>query len=45
MPEVYSGPAFRKLPFSSVLAVMRHEGAKAQDYAKRRRLGMILRMP
>ena len=33
--EVKSGPAFQKEPFSSVVAVMRRDGAKAADYAKR----------
>jgi 1,5-anhydro-D-fructose reductase (1,5-anhydro-D-mannitol-forming) len=33
--EVKSGPAFRKVPGSSLVAVMRRDAAKAQDYAKR----------
>jgi predicted dehydrogenase len=33
--EVKSGPAFAKAHNSSLLAVMRRDGAKAQDYARR----------
>lgn len=33
--EVKSGPAFNKVPYSSLVAVMRRDGAKAQDYALR----------
>lgn len=33
--EVKSGPAFRKCEGSSLVAVMRRDGAKAQDYARR----------
>ncbi|WP_084240736.1 Gfo/Idh/MocA family protein [Pedobacter africanus] len=33
--EVKSGPAFNKIPGSSLVAVMRRSGAKAQDYAYR----------
>ncbi len=33
--EVKSGPAFAKVPHSSLVAVMRREAAKAADYAKR----------
>lgn len=33
--EVKSGPAFQKIPGSSVVAVMRRDGTKAQDYARR----------
>lgn len=33
--EVKSGPAFNKIPNSSLVAVMRRDGAKAEDYAKR----------
>lgn len=33
--EVKSGPAFRKVPNSSLVAVMRRDGAKARDYAER----------
>lgn len=33
--EVKSGPAFNKVPHSSLAAVMRRDGAKAQDYALR----------
>lgn len=33
--EVKSGPAFNKVPNSSLVAVMRREAAKAQDYAHR----------
>ena len=33
--EVKSGPAFSKVPSSSVIAVMRRDGAKAADYAER----------
>ena len=33
--EVKSGPAFRKIPNSSLVAVMRRDRAKAEDFAKR----------
>lgn len=33
--EVKSGPAFNKVPHSSLAAVMRRDGAKAKDYAAR----------
>jgi len=33
--EVKSGPAFNKVPNSSIVAVMRRDAAKAQDYALR----------
>lgn len=33
--EVKSGPAFNKVPGSSLVAVMRRDGAKAKDYAER----------
>src|SRR5688572_390850 len=33
--EVKSGPAFRKVEGSSLVAVMRRDAAKARDYAKR----------
>ncbi|WP_113662571.1 Gfo/Idh/MocA family protein [Pedobacter nanyangensis] len=33
--EVKSGPAFNKVPHSKLVAVMRRDAAKAQDYAKR----------
>ena len=33
--EIKSGPAFNKVPGSSLLAVMRRDAAKAKDYAKR----------
>lgn len=33
--EVKSGPAFNKVPNSSLVAVMRRDGAKAADYAHR----------
>jgi 1,5-anhydro-D-fructose reductase (1,5-anhydro-D-mannitol-forming) len=37
--EVKSGPALQKLPFSSVVAVMRRDAAKAADYAERHGVG------
>lgn len=37
--EVKSGPAFRKVPNSNVVAVMRRNAAKAEDYAKRHAIG------
>lgn len=37
--EVKSGPAFQKVPFSSIAAVMRRNGAKAADYAERHGIG------
>src|SRR5690606_38005811 len=33
--EVKSGPAFNRVPDSSIAVVMRRDGAKAQDYAHR----------
>lgn len=33
--EVKSGPAFQKVPYSSIAAVMRRDGNKAADYARR----------
>ncbi|MDQ7997491.1 MAG: Gfo/Idh/MocA family oxidoreductase [Luteibacter sp.] len=33
--EVKSGPAFQKVPDSSLVAVMRRDGEKARDYAQR----------
>lgn len=33
--EIKSGPAFNKVPGSSLVAVMRRDAAKAEDYAKR----------
>lgn len=36
--EVKSGPALRKAPRSSVVACMRRDEAKAQDYAKRHKI-------
>ena len=33
--EVKSGPAFQKVPGSALTAVMRRDGAKAEDYARR----------
>ena len=33
--EIKSGPAFNKVPHSSLIAVMRRDAAKAADYAKR----------
>ena len=33
--EMKSGPAFNKVPHSSLIAVMRRDAAKAADYAKR----------
>ena len=33
--EIKSGPAFQQVPGSSLVAVMRRDGAKAQDYARR----------
>ncbi len=33
--EIKSGPAFNKVPNSSLVAVMRRDAAKAEDYAKR----------
>jgi len=33
--EVKSGPAFQKVPGSALTAVMRRDGAKARDYARR----------
>jgi predicted dehydrogenase len=33
--EVKSGPAFNQVPGSSLVAVMRRDGAKAKDYARR----------
>jgi predicted dehydrogenase len=36
--EIKSGPAFNKVPGSSLVAVMRRDGAKAKDYAERHRV-------
>ena len=36
--EVKSGPAFNKVPNSRLVAVMRRDGLKAEDYAKRHRV-------
>lgn len=36
--EVKSGPAFQLVPDSSLVAVMRRDGAKAADYAQRHRV-------
>src|SRR3954447_8047789 len=33
--EVKSGPAFNKVPHSSLVAVMRRDAGKAKDYAER----------
>ena len=33
--ELKSGPAFNKVPNSSLIAVMRRDAAKAEDYARR----------
>lgn len=33
--ELKSGPAFNKVPHSSLIAVMRRDAAKAEDYARR----------
>ncbi len=33
--ELKSGPAFNKVPHSGLVAVMRRDGAKAEDYARR----------
>src|SRR5690349_9980594 len=33
--EVKSGPAFNKVPNSSLVAVMRRDAARAEDYARR----------
>ncbi len=33
--EVKSGPAFKRIPRSRVVAVMRRDGARARDYAMR----------
>lgn len=33
--EVKSGPAFNKIPNSALVAIMRRDASKAQDYAKR----------
>lgn len=37
--EVKSGPAFSKVPNSSLVAVMRRNAAKAEDYARRHGVG------
>jgi 1,5-anhydro-D-fructose reductase (1,5-anhydro-D-mannitol-forming) len=37
--EVKSGPAFQKVPYSSVVAVMRRDVEKAADYAQRHGVG------
>ncbi len=36
--EVKSGPAFNKVPHSRLVAVMRRDAAKAEDYARRHRV-------
>lgn len=36
--EVKSGPAFKKVPHSNVVAVMRRDAAKAADYAQRHQI-------
>jgi predicted dehydrogenase len=36
--EKKSGPAFSKVPHSKLVAVMRRDGAKAEDYARRHRV-------
>ena len=36
--EIKSGPAFNKVPNSKLVAVMRRNGAKAADYAKRHKV-------
>jgi predicted dehydrogenase len=36
--EVKSGPAFNKVPNSSLIAVMRRDAAKAKDYAERHKV-------
>jgi predicted dehydrogenase len=36
--EIKSGPAFNKVPNSALIAVMRRDGAKAADYAKRHKV-------
>ena len=36
--EAKSGPAFNKVPFSQIEAVMRRNAAKAADYAKRHQI-------
>jgi len=33
--EIKSGPAFNKVPNSSLVAVMRRDAARAEDYARR----------
>ncbi|HET7898336.1 MAG TPA: Gfo/Idh/MocA family oxidoreductase, partial [Flavisolibacter sp.] len=37
--EVKSGPAFSKVPNSELVAVMRRDAAKAEDYARRHKVG------
>lgn len=37
--EIKSGPAFQKVPGSKLVAVMRRNAAKAEDYARRHRVG------
>jgi len=37
--EIKSGPAFNKVPNSKLVAVMRRDAAKAEDYAKRHGVG------
>ena len=37
--EVKSGPAFRKVPHSDLVAVMRRHAARAEDYARRHGVG------
>ena len=36
--ELKSGPAFQKTPYSGLLAVMRRDGKKAKDFAKRHKV-------
>jgi len=38
--EVKSGPAFNKVKNSALVAVMRRNGAKAEDYARRHNVPM-----
>ena len=44
--EVKSGPAFNKVPGSSLVAVMRRDAAKSSDYAKGTRFpnGIVMQM-
>ena len=41
--EIKSGPAFNKVPNSALLAVMRRDAAKAEDYAKRHNMPHVSR--